>query len=153
MFRIDTENAIISCLATHKDYTMQELYACVTSKNISVSLPNFYKIISRMIDSQILVKTKGKLQLHAMYMHYVVSLANDVQETYFSDKNYQIKNLLPGEHKIFSASSIYDVDVIWMDLLGQLVKEHPGEEGFYYNSHPYHILSIPHKEKANMEDI
>ncbi len=117
MFRIDIDHAVITCLAESKDLSMQELYARITEKNMKVSLPNFYKIIGRMIDHQILVKSKGKLQIHAMYLHYIIGLANSVQETYFSDTSYKISNLQSGEQQVFTAPSLYDLDVIWMDLL------------------------------------
>lgn len=93
MFLLNTDNAIISCLSEQKDLTMQELYDNVTKKQIKVSLPNFYKIVSRLIDEQVLVKSKGKLQIHAMYLHYITTLANHMQETYFSDSDYHINHL------------------------------------------------------------
>lgn len=90
MFRICIEYTIIGCLAEEKDLTIQELYKRVGAKKIKVSLPNFYKIIARMVDSQILVKNNGKLQIHAMYLHFIVALAENVNKTYFSDNAYTI---------------------------------------------------------------
>ncbi len=72
MFWEEAENLVISCLTEYKDISVQELYKYITKKNISISLPNFYKIISRMIERQMLVKVKGKLQLHAMYIHHLI---------------------------------------------------------------------------------
>ncbi|MBP6910349.1 hypothetical protein KBC03_02015 [Patescibacteria group bacterium] len=154
MFSIRIEYAIIAALAEQKDITVQELYASVTNgKNLKVSLPNFYKIVGRMIDSQVLVKTKGRLHIHTMYLHFIVKLAENVQKTYFSNATHNVETLQAGDQQTFSASSLYDLDVIWMDILTQLIKKYPDAEGFYYNSHPYHVLSITDKEKANMEEI
>lgn len=88
-----------------------------------------------------------------MYLHYIVDLANNIQETYFSDSQYQIGHLKQGEQQIFTAPSLYDLDIIWTDLLRKLVQSFVGKEGYYYNSHPYHILSMANKEKENLKDI
>ena len=147
------ENTIVSCLAEMRDCTVQELFKCVSKKWLKVSLPNFYKIISRMVDNQVLVKTNGSLQIHTMYIHYIIWLATNLQKTYYSDNSYNVWSLAQWEHKTFNASSLYDLDVIRMDILWQLIKAYPWEEAYYYNSHPYHILSMQEKEQANLAEI
>lgn len=154
MFTIRIEYAIIAALAENKDLTVQELYSAVTTgKNLKVSLPNFYKIVGRMVDNQVLVKRKGKLQIHTMYLHFIVKLSDNIQKTYFSNATHSIEELQAGDQRTFSAPSLYDLDVIRIDILTQLIKRFPHEEGFHYNSHPYHILSMTDKEKANMEEM
>jgi hypothetical protein len=154
MFRIRIEYTIIACLAERKDISIQDLYACVNTKNTKVSLPNFYKIVGRMVDSQVLVKARGRLQIHSMYLHFIVSLADNIKKTYFSNRWYNdLENIKVWETQSFNASSLYDLDVIRMDILAQLMKKYPWEIWYYYNSHPYHMLSMTDKETANMEEI
>lgn len=46
-----------------------------------------------MIENQVLVKTKGKLQIHTMYLHFIVKLAENVQNTYFGNATHSIEKL------------------------------------------------------------
>lgn len=56
-------DTLITSLIQHKEVSIQDLHAHV-SKEYQISLPNFYKVISKLLEEQILIKEQGKLSLH-----------------------------------------------------------------------------------------
>lgn len=58
MFRASIPYAVIGVVAKQKDHSIQSLHKYLMEKGVTISLPNFYKIIAHMIDDQILVKPR-----------------------------------------------------------------------------------------------
>lgn len=153
MFRSSISYAVIGAVAKQRDLSIQALHKLLTDKGVNISLPNFYKIIAHMIDDQILIKPNGRVQLHALFMRYIFGLTEDSQKSYLADDSNSIQKLQVGQQETWEEANLYDLNVIRMDLLGQLTKSHPGERSYHYTSHPYYLLSEPEKEISSLEDV
>lgn len=153
MFLKDISTVVCTTLAEHKNLTIQNLFDKVKKHNIKISLPNFYKIIAKMIDEQIVVKKDNTLQLHWMWVHHTVMLADKIKLHYLQDDVINIEKLKPWQTQTFEAPSLYELDLIWTDMLWELYAKYTGQEAYYYNSHAYHILWMPEKEKWNLEEL
>lgn len=70
-----------------------------------------------MIDDQILIKPKGRVQLHALFMRYIASLTNDSQQNYLSGETNVIHRLTIGQQETWEESNLYDLNIIRTDLL------------------------------------
>lgn len=77
-----------------------------------------------MVDDQILVRPKGKVQLHALFMRYLFGLNEASQRAYATAETDSLQQLAVGQQETREESNLYDLNVIRMDLLGQLVKIH-----------------------------
>lgn len=153
MFRASIPYAVIGVVAKQKDHSVQSLHKYLMEKWVTISLPNFYKIIAHMIDDQILVKPRWKVQLHALFMRYIFGLSEDSQKVYQGEEVNVLQKLAPGQQETREESNLYDLNVIRMDLLCQLIKMNPWSPAYHYTSHPYYILWTPDKEVTNMEEI
>lgn len=153
MFRSSIPYAVIGVVSKQKDLSVQWLYEQVCNAGISVSLPNFYKIIAHMVDDQILIRPKGRVQLHALFMRYLFGLTEASTKAYFDQENSSIHHIAVGQQESWEENTLYDLNVIRMDLLWQLVKMHEWETSYHYCSHPYHLLATPLKEKTNLEEL
>lgn len=153
MFRSSVPYAVIGVVSQQRNLSVQGLYEQICNSGISVSLPNFYKIIAHMVDDQILIRPKGRIQLHSLFMRYLLGLTEASNKAYFDQENSSIQNIAVGQQEVRNENNLYDLNVIRMDLLGQLVKMHEGEISYHYCSHPYQLLATPLKEKTNLEEL
>lgn len=153
MFLKEPQTIVCTLLSDHKHLTIQKLYDQATQRGLGISLPNFYKIIAKLIDEQVVVKKDGTLQLHGMRVQHTVMLADKIKTNYLHDDAINIDKIKPGQNKIFEATSLYELDIIRTDIFGELYAKNTGQEAYYYNSHPYHILGMPDKEKTNLEEL
>lgn len=153
MFLQDISSIILTTLIEHKWVTTQDLFGLCSKKWAKVSLPNFYKIISKMIDEEYIVKKDNQLQLHGMRVQHTLMMAENLKTYYIWNDELHIDKLKKWETKIFEAPSLYELDIIRTDALGKLYARYAWEEAYYYNSHSYHMLSMPEKEKTNLQEL
>jgi phosphopentomutase len=93
MFLKDISTIICTILADEKNITVQQLYEKVTRRKVAVSLPNFYKIIARMLDEQVLVKKNNLLQLHGMRVQYAMMITDKIKLNYLQENNLNVEKL------------------------------------------------------------
>ncbi len=149
MFLNDIKTLVCTILSDQKWLTVQKLYNIV-KRTVTISLPNFYKIIAKLIDEQVIVKKNMKLQLHDMRIQHTLMLADKIKLHYIQDEEVHIEKLKPWQSQVFEAPSLYDVDILWTDALSKLYAKYTWDIAYYYNSHPYHILGMTQKEKWNL---
>lgn len=58
-------------------------------------------------------------------MRYIFNLTEETQKIYRHEEEDSIQSLTPGQQQSWDETNLYDLNVIRMDLLGQLVKLHP----------------------------
>lgn len=153
MFLDTIEYHIFSTLAQQKDLAVQQLYDKLKKNNIAQSLPWFYKVIKKLINDQTIIKKSGKLQLHSMYVNYLINLSGWLQQNYIEENMVDIENLKGGEQKIFYGSSLYELDLVRANIMWQLVIKYPNDESFNYNSHPYGTLAMPERDSVNLQEL
>lgn len=95
MFLKNTQTVICSILSEEKNLSIQQLYDSVIKHGINISLPNFYKVVAKLIDEQIIVKKNMTLELHGMRVQYTVMLADKIKLHYIQDDTIHIEKLKP----------------------------------------------------------
>ena len=153
MFRSSVPYAVISIVSKQRDLSVQALHQQLSTKWVSVSLPNFYKIIAHMVDDQILIRPKWKIQLHALFMRYLFGITEESTKIYHAQETNTLQQIAIWQQETREESNLYELNVIRADLLGQLVKMHDSVRTYHYTSHPYFLLSTPLKEQTNLEDL
>ena len=75
-------DTIVVIFIEHQKLTTQELHKHINKKT-TISLPNLYKIIGKLLDEQILIKEAGKLSLHSRRIGEFCETADKLKKTYF----------------------------------------------------------------------
>ncbi len=153
MFRSSVPYAVIGVVAKERDLSVQVLHKRLLDKWLSVSLPNFYKVIAHMVDDQILIRPRGRVQLHALFMRYIFWLNEDSQKVYRAEETNSLQKLEIWQQECWEEANLYDLNVIRADLLGQLSKMHADSITHHYCSHPYYLLCTPQKEQFTLEEF
>lgn len=150
MFSASVHYALIDVVAKDSSLTVQEAHKAVTKKGLSVSLPNFYKIVARMIDEQILSKREGKLRMHRLFLRNMKDIIQACAESEVAPADLQIAE---GGQKVREAKSLYELHSIRSELLAQMSAGAKTQNAYHYTSHPYYLLGLPEQEKLQMEDL
>ncbi len=140
-------DSIIHKLIDHKWSTIQELHTYL-KKDIKVSLPNFYKIIGRLIDEQVVIKEDGKLFLHSRRILWFLDLADELKNTYLTEKS-SVAQLKEGQSIYHESSSIESLDWVRWDRMLAVNRIYGKEESTYvYQARPYYALWMNKTEMA-----
>ncbi len=138
---------IISIFMEQQKLSTQELHTHI-NKKITISLPNLYKIIGKLLDEQILIKEAGKLSLHSRRIGEFCEIADKLKKTYFETSLRPI-DLKEWEMINFQANSIKDMDGIRWDVLLNIHRLYKESEPMYiYHAHPYYALGMHNTEMA-----
>ena len=136
----------------HKWVSIQRLHTLVNDE-VLISLPNFYKVIGKLIDERIIIKENGKLFLHNRRILWMLDMADELKKTYTTEIS-NVSQLLPWQSIIHEASSIKALDVIWADWelsINRLYGEK--EPSYMFHSRPYYILSSYETEVSFFQQI
>lgn len=132
-------DALVSVFIEHQKLSTQDLHTHI-NKEYPISLPNFYKVVSKLLDEQILIKDAGKLSLHSRRIGEFGEVADKLKKTYFETWFGPI-DLKEWEMMNFQANSIKDIDGIWGDVFLNVHRLHETSEPMYvYHAHPYYAL-------------
>lgn len=143
----NTNDEIIQALIHKKWSTIQELHTHI-EKRVSISLPNFYKRINRLIKEQIIIKENGKLYLHNRRVLGFLNLADELRNAY-THGNSSINDLQEGQSLYHEASTIEWLDGVRWDRMLQISKIYQKKETSYvYQSRPYYALWMHDTEMA-----
>ncbi len=153
MFLYNIEIKICSILAKQKNLTVKKLYEKLHKDKIEQSLPNIYKIIKKLITEQIVIKKWKTLQLHSIYVNYIINLASILEQSYIEKDIIDIENLKSWQQKIFYGGNLHELDFIRANIIWQLVTKYPNTDVFYYNSHPYGTLAMPERDLVNLKEL
>ena len=132
-------DTIVHKLIEHKWASLQELHKQV-NKEYQISLPNFYKVIWKFIDEQIIIKENGKLFLHNRRIIGFLDIADNLKKTYLTEIG-SVAQLQEGQAMYHEASSIETLDGVRGDRMLQVNRMYGKQESTYvYQARPYYCL-------------
>lgn len=141
------QGAIIELLAASPGLTVKEVYQAV-HKRCDTSLPNLYRLLSQLLEHQILVRSKSRLALNRVWAASAVKLAETLRKNYLGEEGHEIDVLVEeGQPVELGAESLLALDPVWNDVLLRL-KSGTDERNWYaYNSHPWYSIGMPDTER------
>ncbi len=133
-------DAIIEVLIKEKSLNIQDIHKKIEEK-ILVSLPNFYKIIAKLIADQILIKENKKISIHKRWILAISNLSermNGISAYYIDGEIIKLKD---GKFLEYFWGSILEIDSLWWSLM-MMVNNYYGKniDTFVYQAHPYYML-------------
>lgn len=138
-------DSIVSLFIEHQKLSTQDLHIYM-NKKYSISLPNLYKIISKLLDEQIIIKESGKLCLHSRWIGEFCETADKLKKAYFETSLHPI-DLKEWEIITYEANSIKDIDGLRWDVFLAVHRLHHEPEPMYvYHAHPYYALGMKETE-------
>ena len=145
-------DTIIRKLIVHKGVSTQSLHRFV-NEEVQISLPNFYKVIEKLIDNRTLMKENGKLSLHNRWILGMLELADELRTTYTTELT-NVTQLQEGQSIIHEANSIKALDVVRADRELSINRMYGEKEPSYmFHSHPYYILGVKETEFAFWKQV
>ncbi len=145
-------NAILDIVSESPGISMGDLHARLTKeKKVDVSLQHLYRTVTRMMDEQILLKTKGKVSINLMWASYLQFFAEQTKRAAVDQqKNMPMFPLKEGERKVFELDTLVDVETIWNHVLVQLHRLTPDVKTLHkFYSHAWWQLG----DKAGQKEL
>ncbi len=143
-------DTIVHKLIEHKWASLQELHKHV-SKEYQISLPNFYKVIGKLVDEQIIIKENGKLFLHNRRVLWFLDLADELKKIYLREV-WSVAQLQEWQSMYYEATSIESLDGVRGDWMLNINKIYGKQESTYvYQARPYYALGMNKTEMAFFE--
>ncbi len=139
MFTIDPihpiYSAVVEAVAVYPHITINELHEHLREhKKIDLSLSHLYRVVTRMVDMQVLIRVRGKLSVNLMWISYLEFIAERAKRVLQHDTDFPLK---PGEKRVFPAHSFLDVEAIWNHALVSLYRVTQEKELYKYYSHAW----------------
>jgi hypothetical protein len=139
MFTIDPihpiYSAVVEMVAVYPQITIGELHDHLKKKmKLQISLAHLYRVVTRMIDGQILIKNHGKLSLNLMWVSYVEFIAGRAKRILQHAEDFSLR---PGERKTYEAHSLLDVEAVWNHVLVSLYRSLKEKTIHKYYSHAW----------------
>lgn len=148
------ESKIIELIAANKGLSVRDLHTELSSVGVDISLNALYKPLNRMLDLQMLVKTKGELFINNVWLQHVVRFVNFAQVNHASSTDYDIKfPLQEGQRYDYTADCLQGLDIIWNHALVKLSGILKGKHWHVYNSHPWYSIGMRDTERRLYEGI
>lgn len=133
-------DAIIHTLAEENSITIQDLHKNIVT-SIRISLPNFYKIISKLVSDQILIKEGGKISIHKRWVLWISLLSEKLNQWNNENNVQEIIQLKDGQSLEYFWWNILEIDGLWWNLMLTLnIHYWKTVDTFVYQSHPYYML-------------
>ncbi len=139
MFTLDpihpVYSAVIEMTAVYPQVTVAQLHEMLRKKlKIDVSLAQLYRVITRMVDAQILIKSQGKLSVNLMWVSYVEFIAGRAKRVQQRTDEFPLR---PGQKKTYTAHSLLDVEAKWNHVLVSLYRVLQQKTLYKYYSHAW----------------
>lgn len=131
-------NRTLHYILDRKQLSVKELHELV-SWDYSISLSQFYKIIDALVKNWVLAKRKGEISLHSRRILWVLNFAEILKHNYNSELS-DVLLLEEGQSKIYEATTLSDLDQLWIDTEYRVNSLYENDTTYIYNSHPYYIL-------------
>ncbi len=111
-------STIVEVVSINPGVSIADLHSILRKKmRMSVSLAHLYRIVMRMIDTQILIKVHGKIMLNLMWVSYVGFVMQRAGKIASHAEGIVLKE---GEKRVFDAHSLFEVEAIWNHILVSL---------------------------------
>ncbi|OGJ64159.1 hypothetical protein A3C37_04030 [Candidatus Peribacteria bacterium RIFCSPHIGHO2_02_FULL_53_20] len=140
-------SAILEILC-RKPLSTAELKNTLDARGITVSTPNLYRIVSHLITAQVLVKQRGKLSLHRLWVSEFLQFAETLGEwSRHSEESVDLPEK-EGEQRVYRADSLAGLDPLWNHLLLQITEKAENKVFEEYDAHAWYLLATPDSEAA-----
>ncbi len=111
-------STIVEVVSINPRVSIADLHSILKKKmRMSVSLAHLYRIVTRMIDTQILIKVHGEIMLNLMWVSYVGFIMQRAGKIASHSGGIVLKE---GEKRVFEAHSLFEVEAIWNHILVSL---------------------------------
>jgi len=129
-------NTVIEVVGAKPGITVADLHKELTKLHkLDVSLQHLYRTVNRLIEEQVLIKTKSALSLNLMWLSYIAFFADKGRSKLLEQREMGGVQLKEGQRKQFDLDTLADVQTLWNHLLVQLHREAPQKYLFKYYSH------------------
>lgn len=140
------QSSILEVLAKQQGLTMSDLHKELKQNHgLKVSLQNLYKAVGKMVDMQMLAKSKGKLFLNLVWLSHATHFIETANLTYNSEQGTGLP-LAEGERTEFYSDSLTGLDPLWNHILMKLTEVAETHDWYVYNSHPWYSLGMKETE-------
>lgn len=139
MFTIDPihplYSAVVEVTAVYPGITIGELYEHLKKKGkMDVSLSHLYRVVTRMVETQVLIRVQGKLSLNLMWVSYLEFIASRAKKIVQNSNEFPLRH---GEKRNYPAHTLFDVEAIWNHVLVSLYRNTQERELYKYYSHAW----------------
>lgn len=155
MFTIDPihpiYSAVVETIAVYPQITINELHARLKKDGkLDVSLSHLYRVVTRMVDTQVLIRVNGKLSLNLMWVSYLEFIADRAKKIMQHVTDLPLE---PGEKRVYNAHTLFDVEAIWNHVLVSLYRATQEKQLFKYYSHAWWQLGRNAEEMSFYERL
>lgn len=138
---------IVNALIEYKGKSIKEIHKEI-NREYEVSLPNFYKIISKLINEQIIIKENWGLSFHNRRVLWFIDIADELKKAYLTEI-WNVAQLKEGQTIYHETSNIEILDGVRWDWMLQINRMYWDKEAtFVYQAHPYYALWMNKTEMA-----
>ena len=139
---------VIELLAEHESLSATEIIQRMhKEKGLKLSKANFYKILGKMIENQLLVKSGEMISLNMVWVSSLHKYATQMHEQSMKEDMTAFPPLKEGERRTFKAESLEKIDPIWTHGILYFFTQQKDRTIFVYQSHPWFILGRPATER------
>lgn len=143
-------DAIITTLIQHTALSIQDLYWHIKHSQ-KISLANFYKVIQKLVEQQVLYKEQWLLYIHSKRIVALQRIVNELQSTYQQHRTILPK---PWETLRYNANSLKELDGIRDEVLLTMARKYWKSQPFYnYNAHAYNFYGMWNLDKGLFEQL
>lgn len=149
------EGTILEIIAAQNGISTKAIYQQLRQDhNLTVTLNSLYKPINKMIEGQMLAKSRGKLYINNMWLQHIEQFIQLSRESMQNPKSSDITlPLKPGERIEFSADSLQGLDPIWNHILTKLAYLSEGKKWYTFDSHCWHPIGMRDTETRLYKSI
>lgn len=144
---------VVETIALKPKVSTKELYELLKTKGLSVSLPNLYKTVAKLTETQVLVKHGEQLLLSNVWLGTLETFVQHAKNTQQEAKKDTLSSMSDEEQRLEYADSLAGLDPLWNDFLGQMRTLYPATRLYCYNSHSWFILGMPNTELRLIERL
>ena len=138
------QSSLLEILSAEPGLSMEALRAKLGAEyDQTVSLQNLYRLVGRLIDQQVLVRSGGKLFLNAVWLSHIMQFAQRAEQHYLTAPGDAVE--LPakeGGQSEYAGDSLRGLDSIWNDILLRFVDAVEERSWYAFNSHPWYNLGM-----------
>ncbi|TSC58208.1 MAG: hypothetical protein Greene041619_768 [Candidatus Peregrinibacteria bacterium Greene0416_19] len=151
--------SVLTIVSVTPGITVAELHARMRKAGHDVTLQHLYRIVNRLTDEQILVKTGTHVAVNLMWLSYLQFFAErgkgNLQKLSVHERIFPMKE---GQRRTFKVDTLADLQTLWNHLLVQLHGVAPQKHLLKYYSHAWwqlgkHALTAEFYRRITQEGV
>jgi hypothetical protein len=146
------EDIILRILGTKPVLSAESLRLLASRGGRSYSRAAVYKVLGRLLDSGMVVRSGPRYSLSLTWVFDVLTLADQLSKTYFSD--HYIRSLIPmaGKRMTWNFSDLIRCNEFWNQLLLALLKQSSARSVFAWVPYPWFVL-LGDAREARLQEV